>query len=326
MSTLKKHKRIIGVVLGLVIAGSIMAYYTWYMGYLTPFTVRVGYLTADIHHLPLFTAIEKGWFLGKGIRFEYKPYANGPLEMMAMGVGEIDIGYVGIVPALLFKVNWNVGAVVVAASNREGSALVVDEAINSVEELDGATLATPGEQQVQYYLLSLVESQYNITINKVPIVPLTGMEPALQQKSIKGFIAWEPFPARSVRNNVGKILLTSHDIWPDHPCCVLVVSSKFLQDHSDIVESVVENHMAATDFIEENHDEAVSVGAKFTQQTTEVIQDAMNRVIFDYHPDKDGIRTVLQHLINMGWIPTPNVPANITAFLDSFINTQFLGA
>jgi len=326
MSTLTKRKKTVAIVLVMVFVGSIVASYVWYMGYLTPFTIRIGYLVADIHHLPLFVAREKGWYPSAGVRFEFKQYANGPLEMMAFGVGAIDIGYLGIVPATLFKINFGVNVVVMAAANKEGSALVVDTSINSLSDLNNTTVATPGENTVQHYLLTLIESQYNVTVNKLPIVPLSGMEPALQQGNIKGFIAWEPFPAKSIHDGVGKILLTSHEIWADHPCCVLVVSNQFLIDHPDIVESVVENHMRAIDFIAEQPDEAASIGAKYTELTKGIILDSMQRVIFDYHVDKPGIRTVLQHLINVGWIPQGKVPANVTAFLDSFINTQYLGA
>jgi len=326
MSVLTKHKKTVGIILGIIMIVSIITYYAWYIGYLSPFTVRVGYLVADIHHLPLFVAREKGWYPDAGIRFEFKQYANGPLEMMAFGVGEIDIGYLGIVPATLFKVNFGVSVVVVAAANKEGSALVVDTSINSLSELNNTSVATPGENTVQHYLLSLVESQNNITVNKLPIVPPSGMESALQQGSIKGFIAWEPFPAKSIHDGVGKILLTSHEIWANHPCCVLVVSNKFLKDHPDIVEKVVQTHVRATNFIAEQPDESSSIGAKYTEQATEIIRDAMQRVIFDYHVDKPGIRTVLQHLINVGWIPPGKVPTNIDAFLENFINTQYLGA
>lgn len=326
MSVLTKHKKTVGIILGIIMIVSIITYYAWYRGYLSPFTVRVGYLVADIHHMPLFVAREKGWYPDAGIRFEFKQYANGPLEMMAFGVGEIDIGYLGIVPATLFKINFGVNVVVVAAANKEGSALVVDTSINSLSDLNNTTVATPGENTVQHYLLSLVESQNNITVNKLPIVPPSGMESALQQGNIKGFIAWEPFPAKSIHDGVGKILLTSHEIWANHPCCVLVVSNQFLKDHPDIVEKVVQTHVRATNFIVEQPDESASIGAKYTEQAKEIILDAMQRVIFDYHVDKLGIRTVLQHLINVGWIPPGKVPTNIDAFLDNFINTQYLGA
>jgi len=328
MNKLTRHKKAVAITLGIIIVSSIVTYYAWYIGYFAPFTVRVGYLVADIHHLPLFVAREKGWLSGAGIRFEFKQYGNGPLEMMAFGLGEVDIGYLGIVPATLFKVNFGVNVVVVAAANKEGSALVVDTSINSVNDLNNTTVATPGDNTVQHYLLSLVESQYNIRVNKLPIVPPSGMEYALQQgtQNIKGFIAWEPFPAKSIHDGVGKILLTSHEIWVDHPCCVLVVSNQFLNDHADIVKAVVENHVRAINFIAEQQDEAASIGAKYTEQSEEIISGAMQRVKFDYHVDKPGIKAVLQHLINVGWIPEGKVPTNIDAFLDNFINTQYLGA
>lgn len=327
LGILTKNKvRITALVGVLIVAASATVWYAWYMGYLAPFTVRIGYLTADIHHLALFVAQEKGWFQGAEMRFQFIESANGPIEMMRIGAGEIDIGYLGVVPATLFKINFGVNVTIVAAANKEGSALVVSSAINSTSNLNGTRIATPGENTVQRYLLSLIERNYGINTVHLPMSPPSTMESALQSGAISGFIGWEPFPAKSITDGVGKILLTSHDIWPDHPCCVLVISGSFLETRPDIVQMIVNNHVSATNFILQNSDESVTIGAKYTGQVNTVIQDALTRTIFDYHPDKEGMRTIIEHLINVGWIPPDKVPSNITTFLNSFVNTEYIGA
>ncbi len=326
MVTLTKKVKIIALVGVLIVAASATVWYTWYMGYLAPFTVRIGYLTADIHHLALFVAREKGWLQGAGMRFQFIESANGPIEMMRIGAGEIDIGYLGVVPATLFKINWAVNVTIVAAANKEGSALVVSSAINSINDLNGTKIATPGENTVQRYLLWLIERDNGITAVHSPKSPPSAMELALQSGDISGFIGWEPFPAKSINDGVGKILLTSHDIWPDHPCCVLVVSGSFLKAHPDIVQMIVNIHVSATSFILQNPEEAATIGAKYTGQANTVIQDALTRTIFDYHPDKEGMKTIIEHLISVGWIPPDKVPSNVTTFLNSFVNTAYIGA
>jgi len=325
MVTLTKKVKIIALVGVLIVAASATVWYTWYMGYLAPFTVRIGYLTADIHHLALFVAREKGWLQEAGMRFQFIESANGPIEMMRIGAGEIDIGYLGVVPATLFKINFGVNITIVAAANKEGSALVVSSAINSTSDLNGARIATPGDNTVQRYLLSLIERDNGINIVHMPMSPPSAMEPALQSGAISGFIGWEPFPAKSINNGVGKILLTSHDIWPDHPCCVLVVSGSFLKTHPDIVQMIVNIHVSATTFILQNLQEVVTIGAKYTGQADTVIQNALTRTIFDYHPDTGGMRTIIEHLINVGWIPPDKVPSNVTTFLNSFVKTEYIG-
>jgi len=326
MGTLTKNKvKIIALVGILIVAASATAWYAWYMGYLAPFTVRIGYLTADIHHLALFVAREKGWFQGIGMRFQFIESVNGPIEMMRIGAGEIDIGYLGVVPATLFKINFGVNITIVAAANREGSALVVSPAINSISDLNGTKIATPGENTVQRYLLSLIERDHGITTVHSPMSPPSAMEPALQSGAISGFIGWEPFPAKSINDGVGKILLTSNDIWPEHPCCVLVVSGSFLKTHPDIVQTIVNTHVSATNFILQNPEESANIGAKYTGQANTVVQNALTRTIFDHYPDKEGMRTITEHLINVGWIPPDKVPSNITTFLNSFVNTEYIG-
>lgn len=46
----------------------------------------------------------------------------------------------------------------------------------------------------------------------------------LKAGEIDGFVAWEPFNAAAVEQGIGKYLLTSRQIWPDHPCCVLAAT------------------------------------------------------------------------------------------------------
>ncbi|KPV64068.1 MAG: taurine transporter substrate binding subunit [Candidatus Bathyarchaeota archaeon BA1] len=326
MSVFFRHRIVVILSISIII-GSVTAWYAWYLGYWAPLTVRVGYLTADIHHLALFIAREKGWYLGTGIRFEFKEFPNGPTEMLAFAAGELDIGYLGIVPAMLHKVNMKVNITVVAAANTEGSALVVNpKKIASPKDLKGKMVATPGAGTVQDYLLSLIESNHNVAVERMFITPPAGMEPALQRGDVDGFIAWEPFPARSVYNGIGKILLTSHDVWPNHPCCVVVASSQFLKDHPDLVKTIVNIHVGATKFISENQDEAMSIAAKYTGQEKAVVKSASERVTFDHYPNKDRIKAVLLYLIEGGKIPKENVPKNIDGFLDGFINTKYIGA
>ena len=64
-----------------------------------PETVNIGYLPTD-HDAALFVANATGMFKAAGLEVELYEYNNGGDLMSAMASGEVDVGYVGITPAI----------------------------------------------------------------------------------------------------------------------------------------------------------------------------------------------------------------------------------
>jgi ABC-type nitrate/sulfonate/bicarbonate transport system substrate-binding protein len=95
-------------------------------------------------------------------------------------------------------------------------------------------------------------------------VCLTVMPPPLvadylADGAIDGFCAGEPWGSRAVDLRVGRIALTSADIWPDHPEKVLTLTASEVQRNPDRATRAVAAIMAACRWLDatENHAEAV---------------------------------------------------------------------
>ena len=71
--------------------------------------------------------------------------------------------------------------------------------------------------------------------------------------------AWvpEPFVSRLV-NAGGKVLVDERDLWPDGKFVItnLIVSTKFLKAHPDVVQKLVDGQVAANEFVNSKPDEA----------------------------------------------------------------------
>lgn len=123
--------------------------------------VRIGYIRGDLHHLPLFVALGEGFFDRAGLSVALSGFDNGP-DMMLEGfkMGTVDVGYLGVAPALLYGINANDGDVnidIVSSVNYEGSALIVREGMEASEI---KMIATPGPGSVQYFLaLKVIENE-----------------------------------------------------------------------------------------------------------------------------------------------------------------------
>ena len=288
--------------------------------------VRIGFLTRDLHQLALRVALDKGYFLEEGVRVELVEFATGALEMTGFIGGLIDMGYVGAAPALRSHISTGVEIRLLAGANLEGSAIVVDTSINTTAETEGKTIATPAQGNVQDILLALATEQAGLNYQQnltVLYLSPTLMIQQLQGGQINGFVAWEPYVASSQDQGIGKILNTSHEIWPDHPCCVVLSQLSFLRARPDIVAKVIRAHLKATEFIRTNHTEAVSIAAGWTGFSSSVIEAAMSRVRFNETLVVEGYRTYVSELVKYSYV-TPMNATQIDALLATIVDPEFL--
>ena len=126
-------------------------------------TVRVGWLTGDLHHLPYFVAKDttirtdgKSIFDKYGVKVtdaQSGGFASGPVEMDKFKEGGIDIGLLGAPPAISKHINAAINTTVIGVVNEIGSALIVKSSINAAQDLKGKIVLTPGQGTIQHYLL-----------------------------------------------------------------------------------------------------------------------------------------------------------------------------
>ena len=287
--------------------------------------VRIGYLQSDLHQLAAFVALERKLFFEKGIYIEIGGiFKAGPEEMSAFASGSIDVGYVGEAPATTAVANGIADVRVLAQVNKEGSALVVNRKsqIRNMKDLRGKTVAIPGFSTVQDFLFrkALVRNGMGLNEVKVMVIKPPEMMWALESGDIDAFIAWEPHVAKAVTKGIGRTLLTSHDIWEHHPCCVLITDSLFMEEHPDIIRKIVEVHVDATNFINRHPDEAVKIGMRYTGMDETTVRKAMGNIEFDYLPSITGEMEYVDFLNKLGYIKV----AEPKIFVDTFIDSSVL--
>ena len=269
--------------------------------------VRLGYLQSDLHQLAAFVALERGFFQQEGLNITIGGiFKAGPEEMTAFASGELDVGYVGEAPATVAVANKVADVKIVAQVNLEGSAIVVGKGsgIKSIQDLVGKTAAVPGYAQVQDFLLRKALFQNNIPSKSVNVIIIKPPEmiPALQTKQIDAFVAWEPYTAKALTKGIGEVLMYSGEIWPRHPCCVVVVDTQFLGKHPDVVQGVLRAHVKATHFIRNDFEQASKIGTKYTGMDLETVKLAMKSIVYEYVPDEEGLLEYVTFLNKLGTI------------------------
>ena len=190
----------------------------------------------------------------EGINTKLVQFNNGGDLMTAMASGEVDVGYVGITP-VLSSIEKGVPVKVISGVQTEGSGIVVSNSsgITSVQDLEGKSIATPGEASIQYMLFKYYLNQNNIDIKdlKVSAMKVPSMNDALKSNQIDGMLTYEPFVTTAVENGNTE-LVDSSEIIPGHPCCVVAASDDFLKEHPDEAKKIVEIHDNATKYVQEN--------------------------------------------------------------------------
>lgn len=220
--------------------------------------VTIGHLPSD-HDAALFVAKEKKMYESQGLQVETVQFNNGGDLITAMASGDVDVGYVGIAP-VLSSISQKVPIKIVSGAQMEGSSIVANKnsGINTIADLKGKNVATPGEATIQYTLLSYALNQSGVSTNKVEFTTMKAaqMTDTLRAGRVDAMIIWEPYASIAVKSGAGKLIETSGQIVPEHPCCCVVARDEFIKKHNDKLQKILKAHENATKFINENPEEA----------------------------------------------------------------------
>ena len=153
--------------------------------------------------------------------------------------------------------------VVLVNDNSTGNdKIVVREGIKSVADLKGKKVAAE-EGTVDHFLLLLGLKKAGLTQKDIKFVPLeTGKAAAAfvgGQVDAVGVFA--PFTTQALKRTGSKELFSSKDFpgaIPDH----LVFTRKFINEHPDQVQAMVDSWFATLDYIKANPDKATEIMAK----------------------------------------------------------------
>jgi NitT/TauT family transport system substrate-binding protein len=236
----------------------------------TPTTVRLGYFP-NVTHATAIVGVERGIFAEKlgANKVETKIVSAGPDAVTAILAGAIDASYIGPNPAInAFAQSSGKAIRIISGATSGGAFLIVKPEINSAADLKGKKVATPQLGNTQDVALRHWLKQQGFKTDAqgggdVSVVPQDNAQTLETFKSgaIQGAWVPEPWGTRLVQEGGGKVLLDEKTLWPDGQFVTthLIVSTKFLKNHPDAVERLLEGQIAANDFIATNPDEAKKV-------------------------------------------------------------------
>jgi NitT/TauT family transport system substrate-binding protein len=283
--------------------------------------LRLGYLRSDLHHLAAWVGIEKGFFRDEGLDVEVAGIFNaGAEEMSAFASKSLDVGYLGMAPSITGVANRAASVKAAALANAEGSAIVVraDSTARDLKDLTGKTIAIPGYASVQDFLLHRALEAAKVAPEAVKIIVIKPPEMigALETSQIDAFIAWEPHATKAVTKGVGRVLLRSSQIWPNHPCCVVVFEADVARGRPAVVQAFLKAHARATAFILANPDEAVRIGVQYSGMDEATVRAALGNIVFRTELERAPVLEYASYLTRLGYIKQTDPDALLREYLD----------
>ncbi|GAA5818947.1 MAG: ABC transporter substrate-binding protein [Methanobrevibacter sp. CfCl-M3] len=270
-------------------------------------TVNIGYLPSD-HDAALFVAKAKNWYEDNNISVNLVEFSNGGNLMVAIAIGHINMGYVGISPAIA-SISKGIPVKIVSSIQNEGSGIVVnnDSNISSIKDLKGKKIATPGTASIQNVLLTYALKKNGISRDNVSISDsnVASMVNALRTRKLDGICCYEPYVTIPIEDSSGTEIASSKDILPNHPCCVIVAREDFIKNKRSTLKTILDIHKNATKFILDNTDEAASLLPDTIAKNVSVEKKALRNNKFNYGLNEEYIDNAMRFIdieVNLGFI------------------------
>jgi NitT/TauT family transport system substrate-binding protein len=226
----------------------------------------------------LAIAEEQGLWEQNGLTAKLQTFTNGPLQIQALGTGDLDFGYIG--PGAMWLPASGQAKVLTVNGVGQADRLIAQPGISSIEELAGKSVGIPeGTSGDMITQLALKEAGMTLEdIDKVAMDPATVVS-AFSSGQIDAAGIWYPM-IDTIKQQVPELVeLAQNSDFSDvmqFPN-VMVTSSTFPEENEETTLAVLRVLRAAMDFRAENLEETIELTAAMIDSDAEAVAgDASN--------------------------------------------------
>ncbi|TKX43928.1 MULTISPECIES: ABC transporter substrate-binding protein [unclassified Halorubrum] len=264
-------------------------------------------------------------------------FSSGPSVVKAFASGDVDVALFGITPAMVL-VDKGTEAGVLAANSRNGFKIMGTTELADLYEQEGAATFERFEEEhgrkvrfgappdgsvpdivLRYWIQEDLDvDEMDSTINKSKVPPAKAVQ-TIQSGDIDATIIQEPFATIISQADGFEELAWSGNILDNHPVTVLFANQRVLDD-DEVAQSLVEQHVAATEFTGKSPDAAAShaasvIGSGVSEDlATAAIDSKASEFMSDPHAITDQAATMGEFVANVGNIEEPVATEDLFAF------------
>jgi NitT/TauT family transport system substrate-binding protein len=254
--------------------------------------MRIGYLTTLYHTSFILRGLARGIEFERSHEFEIRPswklFPNGPAMMEAFERDEIDLGYVGLPPAMM-AIGRGVKIKCVAGGHVEGTVLIGGRdlvagktAKEALAQFRGMTIGAPRRGSIHDVILRKLISDCGLS-DDISIRNYDWADfilDAMMDGEVEGGCGTPPLAVLAARQLGAKMVLSPSKVWPYNPSYGIVASERFIQNSSLALEDFLRRHEDACNLIREQPDAA----ARLVHIVAEIIEEDFAREVFRVSP------------------------------------------
>ena len=250
--------------------------------------VHIGYFNNITHAQALMMKAEGTLdkSLGDDVNVKWTAFNAGPAEVEALFSGDIDIGYIGPVPAISANVKSKGDVVIISSATKGGAVLVKRKGsdINSVADLDGKVVAIPQIGNTQHLCLLKLLADNGLKPDtaggtvKVSAVANADVANTMERGDIDAALVPEPWGA--------ELVLDYKDIYDngEYDVAVVVVRKEFMEENPEMVDEFIKQHEAATKKVNDDKENSLKTINNELKEATgkalgdDIISQAFERI------------------------------------------------
>ena len=254
---------------------------------------------------------------GDDVEVEWLTFNAGPSEIEAFFAGEVDIGYIGPLPAINGYSKSAGDIRIIAGATGAGSLLVTrrDLVLDDIKQLDGKKVAVPQFCNTQDILLRDVLASVGLedknTGGTVEIIASENpnIKLLLDRGDIDAAFVPEPWGTRLEKEVDANVLLDYNEIYSgEYSSAVVVASKRFIEKYPERVEAFLREHERLTDYINENPDEAVLTVVDTIEELSgsrlseDIVTSSFGRMSVTTDPYKTSLDSFVETYKELGYM------------------------
>ena len=243
--------------------------------------------------------------LGDEMKVNWVSFDAGTSLVEALFSKDIDIGYIGPVPAVSANIKSKGDFVIISGAAKGGTVLIAKKGMNirSVKDLKGKNVSVPSIGNTQHLLLLKLLEENNLSVTSdggdVNVIEANNADVVNLMKNgdIDAAIVPEPWGSTITGKDVAETVVDYKEITDngDYVVTTVIVNKDYMENNEEVVKKFLKAHIDATDYIVQYPDEAAKIMNNQLKEDTgktieeEIISDSLKSISFSYDFGEESV-------------------------------------
>ncbi len=207
-----------------------------------------------------------------GVKPEWRLFPTGPEMIKAFSRDELDIGYVGLPPAMI-GITKGIPLKCIAGGHMEGTVMTGKENLRSyqetgsikktLEQLKGKTVGTPSKGSIHDVILRTILDESNLSQN-VLVRNFDWADmilDAMENDEVQAAVGTPPLAVLASKSLGAKIILPPSVLWPHNPSYGIITTKTMIDNSTETLRKFLILHEKASNLIREEPHKAAKIVA-----------------------------------------------------------------